>query len=69
VAGRYQAAVHYFSDHGNGQTVATLRVYVYGNLVAEYNRLISDQDWWQVGVVEWPAGGGPTWTEQDVVGP
>jgi hypothetical protein len=69
VPGRYQAAVHYFSDHGNGETVATLRVYIYGNLVAEYYKLIADGDWWKVGIVEWPATGGPTWTEQNVIGP
>jgi hypothetical protein len=68
VAGRYQALVHYFSDHGRGDTVATMRVYVYGNLVAEYNALLTDGQWWQVGVVEWPASGAATWTEQDMIG-
>ena len=68
VTGRYQALVHYFSDHGRGDTVATMRVYVYGNLVAEYNALLTDGQWWQVGVVEWPASGAATWTEQDMIG-
>ena len=63
VPGRYKATVHYWSDHGNGSTVATLRVYIYGNLAAEYFRLINDGEWWDVGIVEWPAGASPGWTE------
>ncbi|MBI5494307.1 MAG: choice-of-anchor D domain-containing protein [Deltaproteobacteria bacterium] len=68
IAGRYLALVHYYSDHSNGPTVATLRVYVYGNLVAEYTRLIQDGEYWQVGVVEWPGTAAPTWTELDAMG-
>jgi hypothetical protein len=67
--GRYKALVHYFSDHGNGDTVATLRVYLYGNLVAEYMRLIRDGQKWNVGTIDWPAAGAPTWTEADTFDP
>jgi hypothetical protein len=65
VAGRYKALVHYFSDHGNGSTVATLRVYIYGNLVAEYFKLFDSGDCWDVGNVVWTPGGAPDWEEMD----
>ncbi|MEW5848870.1 MAG: hypothetical protein AB2A00_08645 [Myxococcota bacterium] len=65
--GKYKALVHYFSDHGNGDTVATLRVYLYGNLVAEYFRLISDGEWWDVGNVIWPGDAAPSWEEVDAL--
>lgn len=31
--GTYKAIVHYYSDHGLGSTVATLKIFEYGNLV------------------------------------
>ncbi len=67
LAGKYKAAVHYFSDHGEGGSAATLRVYVYGNLVAEYTKFLSSDDCWDVGNIVWTPGGAPDWEEVDAV--
>ncbi len=67
LAGNYSAQVHYFSDHGNGPTVATLRLYLYGNLVAEHSQLLNDGEWWNVGFVSWPSMGIGVWNEVNTV--
>lgn len=53
-AGKYMAAVHYWSDHGEGDTVAVLRLFVFGNLHSEYLADLTNNDWWEVAIIEWP---------------
>jgi hypothetical protein len=67
LTGKYRAGVCYWSDHGNGDTVVTLRVYIYGNLVAEYNQLLRDGEWWVVGDVDWSNTGAAAWLEVNTV--
>ncbi len=52
----YRVLVHYFDDHGDGDTVATVRVYVKGALVSEETRTIARNYLWEVGQVNWPEG-------------
>lgn len=67
LAGRYKALVYYFSDKDQGPTLATVRVYLYGNLIAEYQKMISDRQKWDIGIVDWPATGGASWTGIDQI--
>jgi hypothetical protein len=67
VPNKYKTSVCYYSDHGNGDTVATLRVYLYGNLIAEYMQLIRNGDLWDVGNVAWQETGAPVWEEVNTV--
>ena len=53
--GRYMPAVHYYSDHGEGDTVAVIRLFVFGNLHSEYLTDLADSDWWEVAIIEWPS--------------
>ncbi len=61
----YAIGVHYWNDHGFGHSWATVRVYVLGNLAAEYNQPEPNQpagggiemkalDLWYVGKINWP---------------
>ena len=54
----YRVAVHYFNDHGYGQSFATLRIRIRGELVFEQpNKLLPATDyWWEVAEIAWPAG-------------
>lgn len=53
----YNVGVHYFSDHGYGMSLATVRIYIGGVLRAEYPRQqLFDQEFWHVADVTWPAG-------------
>ena len=51
----YTVGVHYYNDHGYGVSYATLRVYIFGELVfqAEDKEIYNDE-WWVVAEVEWP---------------
>jgi len=52
----YRVGVHYWNDHGYGSAWATVRVYIYGQLVlAVENVLLKDLDMWEVATVEWPS--------------
>lgn len=53
--GSYRAAVHYWSDHGEGNTVAVLRLFIFGNLHSEYIMELANNDWWEVATVTWPS--------------
>ncbi|MSP91371.1 MAG: choice-of-anchor D domain-containing protein [Myxococcales bacterium] len=57
----YPLGVHYWNDHGYGETYATVKVYVLGNLAASYLDVRMDLlDMWYVGKINWPnaeAGG------------
>ena len=56
--GSYNIFVHYFNGNGNGDTTATVRVYLDGALIAEESRLLSPRDLWDVGYIYWLAGAG-----------
>ena len=50
----YEVRVHYYSDHGNGATNATMRVVYYDSSTGEVcdittSRNLSSYDWWTVG--------------------
>ena len=59
VAGTYDVDVDFYSNHGSATpaTTATVRVYVFGEVVAEYSRQIPDQGHvWSAATVDWPGG-------------
>ncbi len=56
--GSYNIFVHYFNGNGNGDTTATVRVYLDGVIIAEESRLLSPRDLWDVGYIYWAAGAG-----------
>lgn len=58
----YTVYVHYFLNHGGGASTATVRVYLYGELVAELYELMEGKDLWEVGTISWPAA---TFTASD----
>ena len=53
----YRVGVHYWNDHGYGPAYATVRVYIYAQLVFEVQDvMLVDSDMWSVCTVEWPSG-------------
>jgi hypothetical protein len=53
----YRVGVHYWSDHGYGASYATVRVYIYAQLVFEVEDvMLVDLDMWEVCSIEWPSG-------------
>jgi hypothetical protein len=53
----YRVGVHYWNDHGYGASYATVRVYIYAQLVFEVQDvMLIDSDMWEVCSVEWPSG-------------
>ncbi len=56
-AGEYRVGVHYWSDHGYGPAFATVRIYLYSNLVFEITDVkMLNRDMWCVATIEWPSG-------------
>ena len=54
----YRIGVHYYNDHGFGTSFATVRVYLFGELVfATVDKELRAQDaWWVVAEIDWPSG-------------
>ncbi|MFH1529880.1 MAG: hypothetical protein ABIK09_03990 [Pseudomonadota bacterium] len=53
----YKVGVHCWDDHGYGASYATVRVYVYSQLVFEIPDVkLVDSDMWEVCTIEWPSG-------------
>jgi len=52
----YRIGVHYWNDHGYGASEATVRVYLYANLVYEAHQTLVDLDMWEACTFEWPSG-------------
>jgi hypothetical protein len=53
----YRVAVHYWSDHTFGPSLATVRVYVYGELRYEAKDVeLKHRDLWEVLSIDWPSG-------------
>ena len=55
----YRVGVHYWNDHGYGPAYATVRVYIYSQLVFEAADMkLKDKDMWEVCTIEWSSDGG-----------
>lgn len=54
--GVYHVAVHYFEEQGDTDVTATVRVYTYGVLVDEHSEVLTRNQVWEVGQVNWPDG-------------
>ena len=53
----YKVGVHYWNDHGYDSALATVRVYLYSQLVFEAaDVLLEDSDMWSVCTIQWPTG-------------
>ena len=51
--GEYFFRVHYFSDNGAGESEATIRMYVEGQLVGQYTESMTHNQMWKVGFIRW----------------
>jgi hypothetical protein len=60
-AGKYLVGVDFFGggfgSTGSGLIGNTIRIYLYGQLQAEFFSELSDSDWWEVAVIHWPGVG------------
>ena len=53
----YRVGVHYWEDHGFGASYATVRIYLYGDLVYEMEDVkLLNRDMWEVATIDWPSG-------------
>jgi len=52
---RYRLYVHYYTlvDRSDDATQSTVRIYIDGQLVAEYRRVLEPDDIWRVAEIEW----------------
>ena len=53
----YRVGVHYWHDHNYGPSYATVRVYIYAQLVYELTDVqLLNHDMWDVASIDWPSG-------------
>ena len=53
----YKVGVHYWNDHNYGPSYATIRVYIYAELVYTLEDVkLLHQDMWEVCTIDWPSG-------------
>ncbi|MFZ4577098.1 MAG: YfaP family protein [Myxococcota bacterium] len=53
----YSVGVHYYNHFGKGPSFATVRIYVYGDLVYEKTSpSLNNKDMWYVATIDWPTG-------------
>jgi hypothetical protein len=53
----YVVGVHYWADHNFGPSYATVRVYIYADLVFQLEDVkLVKSDMWEVCTVDWPSG-------------
>jgi hypothetical protein len=52
--GTYSVKVHYYSDHGQGPTTATVTVWLQGT-VRTFSNVLSDDQVWDVCTIDWPS--------------
>ncbi len=53
----YRVGVHYWNDHGWGPSTAIVRIYLFGVLVYQGEKLLEESDvFWEVASMEWPSG-------------
>lgn len=65
----YRVGVHYWNDHGYGAAYATIRIYLYGQLVFEVTDvMLVEHDMWEVATIEWPSGQVTMVTDPDTGG-
>lgn len=50
--GKYPVKVHYYSDHGNGATTATVQIFLAGQLVFQGSQALSSGQWWDVYTID-----------------
>ena len=49
--------VHYWADHSFGPSYATVRVYIYADLVFQLEDVkLVNYDMWEVCTIDWPSG-------------
>ena len=54
---KYKVGVHYWADHEFGPSYATVRVYIYADLVFEIeDQKMVNYDMWEVCTIDWPSG-------------
>ena len=53
---KYTVGVHSWDDHGFGDSVATVNIYILGSLKGTYTRPMTMCDMWWVKLIEWPSG-------------
>ncbi len=53
---RYQVGAHYYDDWGYGGSVATLRIYIGGELRDEWSAPLAMDDMWDSHYIDWPSG-------------
>lgn len=51
----FTVAVNSYNDHGYGPSTATVRTYIFGELVHEAESEVFDGQWWVVATVDWPS--------------
>ncbi|MCB9728642.1 MAG: choice-of-anchor D domain-containing protein [Deltaproteobacteria bacterium] len=54
---RYTVGAHCYSSYGFGPSVATVRVWLFGTLIAKVSDVVLDTgQLWEVGYIDWPSG-------------
>lgn len=55
--GNYRVMVHYFDDNGDGRQQATVRIYLNGSVLPDYevSQILERDQVWEVAEVRWPA--------------
>ena len=53
---RYQVTAHYFDDWGYGDSVVTVRIYIYGELRDQWSTTLTMNDQWDTHYIDWPSG-------------
>jgi hypothetical protein len=52
----YSIGVYYWDDHGFGPSLATVRIYIYAQIVYEVQDvLLEEHDMWWVATLDWPS--------------
>lgn len=53
----YKVGVHYFLDNGFGEAEATVRIYIEGQLKAEFrDKPMKHKYFWEIAGIQWPSG-------------
>jgi hypothetical protein len=52
----YRVAVHYFEDNGDGDVVATVKIYAYGIEEGRFTKVLRRNQVWDVAEIRWPDG-------------
>ena len=53
----YRIGVHYWNDHDFGMSAASVKIFLYGDLVTTIGPVdLVDSDMWDVATIQWPSG-------------